>query len=83
MCGIIRWYHPELRMALVELDHGYAVGAVEEGDCAIGDRLHGTFRHDEVEQLVNDRTGDDVIMHVEAGRISEDQANDLLGLMRH
>ena len=82
MRGVVRWYHPELRMALVELDGGFAVGAVEEGHCQIGDRLTGSFRHDEVELLANARTGEGVIMHVEAGHISEDQANDLLGLMR-
>ena len=82
MRGIVRWYHPELRMAIVELDCGFAVGAVEEGDCAIGDALSGSFRNDEVTQLRNARTSREVIMHVEAERISEDQANDLLGLMR-
>lgn len=82
MRGTVRWYHPELQMVIVELDCGFAVGAVEEGECAIGDHLTGMFRNDEVAQLFNARTGHDVIMHVEAERISEDQANDLLGLMR-
>jgi hypothetical protein len=83
MLGIVRWYHPELRMALVELNEWFVVGAVEEGHCAIGDPLHGEFRRDEVESLRNGRTGDIVLLHIEAERVSEEQANDLLSLMRH
>ena len=83
MLGIVRWYHPELRMALVEVDHWFVVGAVEEGTCAIGDALHGQFRRDVVEALRNGSTGDMVLLHVEAERVTEEQANDLLGLMRH
>lgn len=82
MRGVVRWYHPELRMALVEIDGGFAVGAVEEGHCTIGDVLSGQFRRDEVEHLCNARTGAVVMLHVEANRISEGEANDLLGLMR-
>lgn len=82
MRGIVRWYHPELQMALVEIDGGFAVGAVEEGQCAIGDVLSGEFRRDEVERLCNDRTGAPVMLHVEANRVSEGEANDLLGLVR-
>ncbi|MET0937401.1 MAG: hypothetical protein ABWX83_15515 [Luteibacter sp.] len=83
MLGTVRWYHPELRMALVELNDWFVVGAVEEGECAIGDTLSGEFRRDEVEQLRNGRTGEPVLVHIEAERVSEEQANDLLSLLRH
>jgi hypothetical protein len=83
MQGIVTWYHPEMRMALVELNDWFVVGAVEEGQCAIGDTLHGQFRRDEVEALRNGRTGETVLLHVEAERVSEEQANDLLSLMQH
>lgn len=81
MRGVVRWYHPELQMALIELGNGFAVGAVEEGDCMIGDALEGHFRQDEVENLHNQRTGMPLLMLVEEERVSEEQANDLLGLM--
>ncbi|MET0505789.1 MAG: hypothetical protein ABWZ85_10700 [Luteibacter sp.] len=82
MRGIVRWYHPELQMVLVEVDEGFAVGAVEEGHCAIGDELRGQFRRDEVEALCNTRTGATVMLHIEADHVSEGEANDLLGLKR-
>lgn len=82
MRGVIMWYHPELKMALVEIEDGFAVGAVEEGQCAIGDVLSGQFRRDEVESLLNLRTGMVVMFHVEADHVSEGEANDLLGLLR-
>ncbi|MET4676704.1 hypothetical protein [Luteibacter sp. ME-Dv--P-043b] len=76
------WYHPELKMALVEIEDGFAVGAVEEGSCTIGDILSGQFRRDEVEHLCNLSTGGSVMFHVEADHVSEGEANDLLGLLR-
>ncbi|MBB3227306.1 hypothetical protein FHW69_001929 [Luteibacter sp. Sphag1AF] len=66
----------------MELQSCFIVGAVEEGHCGIDDVLTGQFRQEEVESLQNQRTGGIVLLHVESEEMSEDQANDLLGLMR-
>lgn len=82
MHGQVIWYHPELRVALIERLDGFTVGTVEKGELALGLRVVGNLRTPGLTTLTVSATGLKVAFSVEADALTEDQANELLGFVR-
>lgn len=82
MNGTIHWFHPYLRLLLIEYSAGFVVGSLDAGSCALGDVVSGVCRINTVAELLNLRTGSCLRVVIEAVDISEDAANELLGMMR-
>ena len=80
--GVVRWFNLDLQVLIIECENGFAIGSVERGECQLNDVLLGEFCRERFESVVNERTGATVEILVEAIEVSEDQANELLGLLR-
>ena len=81
MQGTVVRYHGELRLALIERLDGFTVGTVESGDFERGLVVDGNLRTPGLTDLVIPLTGTTVTFTVEADVLTEDEANELLGLM--
>jgi len=82
MRGVVRWYHNELKLALLEREDGFTMGSIEEGSCSLSDVLAGQFRRGHVETLFNESKASEVRFLVEAAAMTEDQVNEILGFIR-
>ncbi|WP_043695928.1 hypothetical protein [Luteibacter sp. 9133] len=82
MLGKVIWYHPELRVALIERGGGFTVGTVEDGRLCLGSLVRGNLRDPGQTTLTNDVDGCPVGFLVEADALSEEEANELLGFVR-
>jgi hypothetical protein len=82
MYGDVIWYHPELRVALIERQDGFTVGTVEHGTLERNQRVQGDLRTAGQTTLTVVPQGNEVIFTVEADALTEDQANELLGFIR-
>jgi hypothetical protein len=82
MQGTVIWYHPELRVALIERADGFTVGSVESGDLDLGLLVKGDLRTPGLIRLIAPVTGQVIEFAVEADALTEDQANELLGFVR-
>jgi hypothetical protein len=80
--GKVIWFHEELRMALIERCGGFTVGSVEEGSLTLGGCVEGEFRRTGP-TVVKDMGSDALAtLFVEAEAMTEDEANELLGIVR-
>lgn len=82
MQGKVIWYHPELRVALIERPGGYTVGSPEAGDLRLGALVCGDLRHEGLTDLWDPFTRERVAFLIEANAVSEEEANELLGYVR-
>ncbi len=82
MHGNVIWYHPELRVSLIERVDGFTVGSVDRGELALGLRVEGHLRTNGPITLSVPVTGQVIDFTVEADALTEDQANELLGFLR-
>ncbi|MEX1827090.1 hypothetical protein L2Y94_09890 [Luteibacter aegosomatis] len=82
MLGKVIWFHEELRMALIERAGGFTVGSVEAGFLTLGGRVEGDFRHEGPTVLHDVESARSVAFLVEADAVTEEEANELLGIMR-
>jgi len=60
MRGVVRFYNPDLQVALIERDNGLTLGSIESGHCAVNDVLLGHFRDERSGRVRNTSTGSDV-----------------------
>ncbi|QWT20760.1 hypothetical protein KPL74_01830 [Bacillus sp. NP157] len=81
MDGAVVWYHPALGCALIEHWEGLTLGMVEGGDLGLFDRVRGDLTSSGPTTLWNVSTGHPVAFTVEGVALSEDQANELVGLL--
>lgn len=82
MRGVVRFYNPELQVALIERDNGLTLGSIESGQCAVNDVLLGHFRDERSGRVRNTSTGSDVRLRVEAESITPEEGNELVTLLR-
>lgn len=82
MFGKTIWFHQDLRMALIERPAGFTVGAVEAGVLTLGGDVVGPLEHEGRVTLLDVTTQMPVGFLVEAGTVTEDEANELLGVIR-
>ena len=82
MRGVVRFYNPELQVALIERDNGLTLGSSESGHCAVNDVLLGHFRDERSGRVRNTSTGSDVRLRVEAESITPEEGNELVTLLR-
>jgi hypothetical protein len=82
MLGKVIWYHPELRVALIERGIGFTVGTVEAGDLTLGDVVRGNLRDAGRTMLRTEPPRAPITFLVEADALSEEEANELLGFVR-
>jgi hypothetical protein len=80
--GKVIWVHEELRMALIERCGGFTVGSVEEGRLTLGGCVEGEFRRTGPTVVKDIESGALVTFFVEAEAMTEDEANELLGIVR-
>jgi hypothetical protein len=80
--GKVIWYHPELRVALIERRVGFTVGSVETGELTLGGRVNGELHAPGPTHLHDVATDKTVGFLVEADVVSEEEANELLGFLR-
>ena len=82
MTGTVIWYHPGLRFGFIECLGGLTLGTVERGCLDLFDQVRGPLAASGPATLANVSTGKAVLFDVEANALSEDQANELLGLVQ-
>jgi len=80
--GAVIWYHPDLRCALIERIGGLTLGTLDKGRLDLFHSVWGDLASTGLKTLTNRSTGRDVVFTVEAVALSEDQANELLGLQQ-
>jgi len=80
--GKVIWFHEELRMALIERCGGFTVGSVEEGRLTLGGCVEGEFRQAGPTVVKDMGSGALATFFVEAEAMTEDEANELLGIVR-
>jgi len=80
--GRVIWYHPALRFAVVEGFRGLTLGTIDKGRLNLFDELQGDLGTTGRTELINVSTGKTVLFDIEATALSEDQANELLGLVQ-
>ncbi|WP_157006538.1 hypothetical protein [Luteibacter yeojuensis] len=69
-------------MALIERSGGFTVGSVYAGFLTLGGMVEGGFRQAGPTTLKDVVTDEEVSFFVEADAMTEDEANDLLGIVR-
>lgn len=82
MTGRVIWYHPELRFGFIECTGGLTLGTVKRGCLDLFHEVKGPLAVTGPATLANVSTGRDVLFDVEANALSEDQVNELLGLVQ-
>ncbi|HEY4143508.1 hypothetical protein [Pinirhizobacter sp.] len=82
MRGVVRFYNPDLQVALIERDNGLTLGLIESGHCAVNDVLMGRFRDERSGRVRNTSTGSDMHLRVEAEAITPEEGKELLTLLR-
>ncbi|WP_250628583.1 hypothetical protein [Pinirhizobacter soli] len=82
MRGVVRFYNPDLQVALIERDNGLTLGSIESGHCAVNDVLLGHFRDERSGRVRNTSTDSDVRLRVEAEAITPEEGNELVTLLR-
>lgn len=82
MHGAVIWYHADMRCALIERAGGLTLGTVEGGKLDLFHSVWGDLASTGPKTLSNVSTGRDVAFTVEAVGLSEEQANELLGLLQ-
>jgi hypothetical protein len=80
--GRVIWYHPELRFAFIESASGLTLGTIDRGQLDLYHEVRGDLGSVGPTALINISTGKEVVFDVEADALSEDQANELLGLVQ-
>lgn len=80
--GRVIWYHPGLRFAFIESFRGLTLGTVDKGRLNLFDELRGDLGCTGPTELSNVSTGKAVFFDIESALVSEDQANELLGLIQ-
>ncbi|KJV31284.1 hypothetical protein VI08_13570 [Luteibacter yeojuensis] len=80
--GKVIWFHDELKMALIERRGGFTVGSVDEGFLTLGGYVEGALDHQGPTVLMDLATEAEVSFLVEADTVTEDEANELLGIVR-
>ncbi|WP_250624291.1 hypothetical protein [Pinirhizobacter soli] len=82
MRGVVRFYNPDLQVALIERANGLTLGSIESGHCAVDDVLLGHFRDERSGRVRNTSTDSDVRLRVEAEAITPEEGNELVTLLR-
>jgi hypothetical protein len=82
MDGTVVWYRPALGCALIEHWEGLTLGMVDGGDLGLFHKIRGDLTSVGPKTLWNVSTGLHVTFTVEDVALSEDQANELVGLLR-
>jgi len=82
MLGKVFWFYEDLRMALIERCGGFTVGSLDEGFLTLGGCVEGDFRNPGPTVIKDVTTRAPVAFFVEAEAMTEDEANDLLGIVR-
>jgi hypothetical protein len=82
MMGRVIWYHPELRFGFIECSAGMTLGSVTRGCLDLFHEVKGPLAVTGPATLTNVSTGREVLFDVEANALSEDQVNELLGLVQ-
>lgn len=80
--GRVIWCHPELRFAFIESTRGLTLGTIDCGQLDLFHEVRGDLGSTGPTALINISTGKKVMFDVEADALSEDQANELLGLVQ-
>jgi hypothetical protein len=80
--GRVIWYHADLRFAFIECRKGLTLGTIERGQLDLFHEVRGELDSKGSTVLANISTGKKVLFTVEAGALSEEQANELLGLVQ-
>ena len=82
MLGKVIWFHEELRMALIERAAGFTVGSVETGFLTLGGYVEGALDQEGPTVLTDTANQASVAFLVEAHTVTEEEANELLGIVR-
>jgi hypothetical protein len=82
MLGKVIWFHEDLRMALIERAAGFTVGSIESGYLTLGGYVEGALDREGTTVLTDLATQASVSFLVEADTVTEEEANELLGIVR-
>ncbi|UPG88224.1 hypothetical protein L2Y96_12420 [Luteibacter aegosomaticola] len=82
MFGKVIWFHKDLGMGLIERAGGFTVGSVESGILTLGGRVEGDFLGEGMTVIQDLESSAQVTFFVEADAVTEEEANELLGIVR-